>query len=71
MSIGVSSKPPDSGRNHDGSDVMLATLAEQPIYTKIGRVKIGPGGGAGVLQLVDLLGRRCEVVWEDDMCVSE
>ena len=50
---------------------MLATLAEQPIYTKIGRVTVGPGGGAWLLQLVDLLGRQCEVLWEDNMCLSE
>ena len=50
---------------------MLTTLAEQPIYTKIGHARAGPGGGSGLLQYVGVLGRQCEVVWEDDVCLSE
>ena len=50
---------------------MLTTLAAQPIYTKIGHVRVGPGGGSGLLQGVGVLGRQCEVVWEDDVCLSE
>ena len=50
---------------------MLTTLAAQPIYTKIGRVRVGPGGGARLLQWMGVLGRQCEVAWEDDVCLSE
>ena len=50
---------------------MLTTLVAQPIYTKIGRVRVGPGGGSGLLQYVGVLGRLYEVVWEDDVCLSE
>ena len=50
---------------------MLTTLVAQPIYTKIGRVRVGPGGGSGLLQWVGVLGRQCEAVWEDDVCLSE
>ena len=50
---------------------MLTTLAAQPVYTKIGRVSAGPGGGSGLLQCVGVLGQQCELVWEDDVCLSE
>ena len=50
---------------------MLTTLVAQLIYTKIGRVRGGPGSGSGLLQYVGVLGRQCEVVWEDDVCLSE
>ena len=50
---------------------MLMTLAAQPIYTKIGRVSVGPASGARILQWMGVLGRQCEVVWEDDVCLSE
>ena len=52
---------PDSWRNKYISGVMLTTLVAQPIYTKIGRVKVGPGDGSGRLQHVGVLGRQCEV----------
>ena len=50
---------------------MLTTLVAMPIYTKIGHTRAGPGGGLGLLQCVGVLGRQCEVVWEDDVCLSE
>ena len=50
---------------------MLTTLAEHPIYTKIGRVTVGSGGGSRLLQYVGVLGRQCEVMWEDDVRLSE
>ena len=71
MSIGAMYKLPDSCRNKDRSGVMVTTLAAQPICAKIGRVRAVPGGGLGLLQYVGVLGRQCEVVWEEDVCVSE
>ena len=62
---------PDSGRIQDRSGVMLTTLVAMPIYTKIGHTRAGPGGGLGLLQCVGVLGRQCEVAWEDDVCLSE
>ena len=50
MSIEDMYKLAESWRNQDRSGVMLTTLAAQPIYTKIGRVKVGSGGGSGLLQ---------------------
>ena len=50
---------------------MLTTLVAQPIYTKIGRVRYGPVSGSWLLQYVGVLGRQCEAVWEDDVCLSE
>ena len=49
---------------------MLTTLAAQPIYTKIGRVKVGPGGGSGLLQWVGVLRRQCKFTWRDDLSLS-
>ena len=60
-----------SWRNQDMSGVMLTTLVAQLIYTKIGRVRAGPGSGSGLLQYVGVLGRQCEVAWEDHVCLSE
>ena len=71
MSIGAMQKLPDSWRNQDISGVMLMTLPAQPIYTKIGRVRYGPGSGSGLLQYVGVLGRQCELVWKDDVCLSK
>ena len=50
---------------------MLTTLVAQPIYTKIGLVKVGSGGGSGLLQYVGMLRRQSAVVWKDDACPSE
>ena len=50
---------------------MLTTLVAQPICAKIGRTSAGSGGGSGLLQHVDVLGRQREVVWDDDVCLSE
>ena len=47
MSVGLMYELADSWRYHDRSGVMLTTLAAEPIYTKIGRVRVGPGGGSG------------------------
>ena len=33
--------------------------------------RAGPGGGIWLLQYLGVLGRQCEVVWEDDVCLSE
>ena len=71
MSIEAMQKLPDSWRNQDRSGVMVMTLAAEPIYTKIGRVRAGPGGGIGLLQYVGVLGRQCEVVWGGDVCLSK
>ena len=71
MSIEDMYKLAESWRNQDTSGVMLTTLAAQPIYTKIGRVRGGPGSGSGLLQYVCVLGRQCEVVCEDHVCLSE
>ena len=71
MSIGAMYKLADSWPNQARSGVMLTTLAAQPICAKIDRVRVGPGGGSGLLQGVGALGRPCDVVWEDDACLSE
>ena len=70
MSIGAMYKLADSWLNQARSGVMLTTLAAQPICAKIGHEHM-PGGGPGLLQSVGVLGRQCEVVWGDDVCLSE
>ena len=71
VSIGETYKLPDSWRYQDRSGVMLTTLATQPIRAKIGYTRARSGGGSGLLQYVGVLGRQCEAVWEDDVCLSE
>ena len=68
MSIGETYKLPDSCRNQDRSGVMVMTLATHPIHTKIGHVKVGFGGGPGLLQGMGVLRWQPEVAW-DDVCV--
>ena len=50
---------------------MKTTLPTHPVYLKMRRVRAGPADGLGLLQWVGVLGRQCEVVWEDDVCLSE
>ena len=50
---------------------MLTTLAAQPICEKIGRPTAAPPPSPELLQWVDVLKRQCEVVWGDDVCLSE
>ena len=50
---------------------MMTTLVAMPIRAKIGHARAGPGGGSGLLQYVGVMGRQCEAVWEDDVCLSE
>ena len=69
MSIGAMQKLPDSWRNQDISGVMLTTLVAQPIYTNIGRLKVGHG--SVLIQYAGVLGQQGEVAWEEDVCLSE
>ena len=50
MSIEDMYKLAESWRNQDTSGVMLTTLAALPIYTKIGRTRVGPGSGSVLFQ---------------------
>ena len=50
---------------------MLSVVVAQPIWAKIGNARAGRGDDSGLLQYVGVLGRQCEVVWEDDVCLSE
>ena len=71
MPVGAMYKLPDSGRYRDRCGVMLTTLAAMPIWARIGRTSPAERPHHRLLQWVGVLGRQCEVVWEDDVCLSE
>ena len=71
MSIEETQKLANSRHNQHSSDVMKPTLAAQPTCAKIGRPTAAPPPSPELLQWVDVLKRQCEVVWGDDVCLSE